>query len=214
MTEYSLSDIPSQEEAHAMECVFEELVSSICVEVACGMHRLAKTGVIPYSDIMIPRNFDPNHGDGDDGEGGGGGRQGKKRKILNGDGSEGGEYSVSSSYGDKQYSTKRRGSGWIDSNNESDDDAASAPPVTRGSQLDVWSRVPPKDPGNVLCSICGRQVNALRFAPHLDKCMGMVVQGVDMGMVVGQLHGVLRDDGELVDCFRFDKKHKLLKDLV
>lgn len=46
--------------------------------------------------------------------------------------------------------------------------------VTRQqSQTDIWGRIPTKEPKDLECSICGRQVNGLRFAPHLDKCMGI-----------------------------------------
>jgi hypothetical protein len=47
--------------------------------------------------------------------------------------------------------------------------------VTRQqSQTDIWGRIPPKEPKElVTCSICDRQVNTLRFASHLDKCMGI-----------------------------------------
>lgn len=37
---------------------------------------------------------------------------------------------------------------------------------------DIWNRLPPKEPKKLaLCTICNREVSALRFAPHLDKCM-------------------------------------------
>ena len=42
------------------------------------------------------------------------------------------------------------------------------------NQVDIWGRIPSKEPKyNVECRICGRMVSALRFAPHLDKCMGL-----------------------------------------
>jgi hypothetical protein len=40
-------------------------------------------------------------------------------------------------------------------------------------QTDIWGR-PPRPPNeNVECSVCNRQVSTVRFAPHLDKCMGI-----------------------------------------
>jgi Sgf11 (transcriptional regulation protein) len=40
------------------------------------------------------------------------------------------------------------------------------------NQLDIWNRIPPKEPKALAkCTICDRYVSALRFAPHLDKCM-------------------------------------------
>jgi hypothetical protein len=42
------------------------------------------------------------------------------------------------------------------------------------NSMDIWGRCPPKEPKETIeCSICHRQVNTLRFAPHLDKCMGI-----------------------------------------
>jgi hypothetical protein len=42
------------------------------------------------------------------------------------------------------------------------------------NHLDIWGRVPPKEPKqNVECRICGRMVSASKFAPHLDRCMGL-----------------------------------------
>lgn len=53
---------------------------------------------------------------------------------------------------------------------------AARPPTTKtqAQQLDIWGKRPPKEPKQLVeCLICGRQVNTLRFAPHLDKCMGI-----------------------------------------
>lgn len=46
--------------------------------------------------------------------------------------------------------------------------------MTRNQQNhnDIWNRLPPKEPKKLTtCTICNREVSALRFAPHLDKCM-------------------------------------------
>lgn len=53
-------------------------------------------------------------------------------------------------------------------------------PSTRHSSssplTDVWGRLPAKEPPFMIkCSICHRRINTLRFAPHLDKCMGLGV---------------------------------------
>lgn len=42
------------------------------------------------------------------------------------------------------------------------------------TQADIWGRIPTKEPKFLVkCSICNRMVNTLRFASHLDKCMGI-----------------------------------------
>ena len=48
--------------------------------------------------------------------------------------------------------------------------------ITRHQQnhTDIWGRIPLKEPKELaFCSICRRQVSVIRFAPHLDKCMGI-----------------------------------------
>lgn len=42
------------------------------------------------------------------------------------------------------------------------------------SNADIWGNIPPKEPKYLVeCQICRRQVAVSRFAPHLDKCMGL-----------------------------------------
>ncbi|GAX16146.1 hypothetical protein FisN_3Hh373 [Fistulifera solaris] len=42
------------------------------------------------------------------------------------------------------------------------------------TQVDIWGRLPNKEPETMIdCPLCKRLVNTLRFAPHLDKCMGI-----------------------------------------
>jgi hypothetical protein len=42
------------------------------------------------------------------------------------------------------------------------------------TNADIWGVMPAKEPNFLVsCHICNRQVNTLRFAPHLDKCMGL-----------------------------------------
>jgi hypothetical protein len=56
---------------------------------------------------------------------------------------------------------------------------ASEPPTpvlpTTTQQQDIWGKTPLKEDPNrfAVCRICGRHVSTLRFAPHLDKCMGL-----------------------------------------
>ncbi|KAL7579304.1 hypothetical protein ACA910_013983 [Epithemia clementina (nom. ined.)] len=42
-----------------------------------------------------------------------------------------------------------------------------------GRGKDIWGNYPVKEPKEMIpCPICNRSVSVLRFAPHLDKCMG------------------------------------------
>jgi Sgf11 (transcriptional regulation protein) len=50
--------------------------------------------------------------------------------------------------------------------------AAQSPLTLQQQQqhLDIWGNCHPKEPKYMVdCLICGRQVNTLRFSPHLDK---------------------------------------------
>lgn len=41
-------------------------------------------------------------------------------------------------------------------------------------QIDIWGRIPLKEPEySVECTVCKRPVNTLRYAQHLDKCLGI-----------------------------------------
>ena len=41
-------------------------------------------------------------------------------------------------------------------------------------QTDIWGRYPAKEPARLLeCTVCCQKVNGLRFASHLDKCLGI-----------------------------------------
>lgn len=55
---------------------------------------------------------------------------------------------------------------------DTDDEEEAPTIVTRHS--DIWGKVPPKEPKRAAkCTVCDREVSALRFAPHLDKCMNL-----------------------------------------
>ncbi|CAM9149561.1 unnamed protein product [Phaeothamnion confervicola] len=50
--------------------------------------------------------------------------------------------------------------------------AAAGGTSKRRAGFDIYGRVPPKEPvSHLTCGVCGRLVSALRYAPHLDKCM-------------------------------------------
>jgi len=54
--------------------------------------------------------------------------------------------------------------------------AVQPPPPPRSVMMmrDIWGRHPAKEPAElVTCSVCAGQVNGLRFASHLDKCLGI-----------------------------------------
>ena len=44
------------EEDRLVEFLYDKMIDSISTDVACGMHRMVKTGAIPYSDLVNPRS--------------------------------------------------------------------------------------------------------------------------------------------------------------
>mmetsp|Transcript_39921 Transcript_39921/g.82121 ORF Transcript_39921/g.82121 Transcript_39921/m.82121 type:complete len:226 (-) Transcript_39921:332-1009(-) len=183
-------------ESAVVEAVCEDLLTSMCIEVACSTHRMAKTGILPLSKIMGPTIGD--HSDAcmeNDGEDAGilvMGSNNKSRKRSS---------SIVHPEDDTTHTTKRaRSDTGTSSQNEGASekgdttmtDASFAAAVwSRNDQqasttadgvqqsnyaagVDIWGNVPPKEPRTTAkCDICGRQVSALRFAPHLDKCMNL-----------------------------------------
>lgn len=63
-----------------------------------------------------------------------------------------------------------KGSGGVSTRQQS-----SALTTQQSQQLeDIWGNIPLKEPKELLlCPVCHRSINALRFAPHLEKCMGI-----------------------------------------
>lgn len=188
-------------ESAVVEAVCEDLLTSMCIEVACSTHRMAKTGILPLSKIMDPTIGDHSDAcmENDGGEAGtsvvGSNNKSRRRSssILSS--------SILPSEDDTNHTTKRaRSDTGASSQNEgaseqgditmtdasfadavssrSDQQASTAAARVQQSNyaagVDIWGNVPPKEPRTTTkCDICGRQVSALRFAPHLDKCMNL-----------------------------------------
>lgn len=152
--------------------VYNELVSSLCIEVAYGVHRMAKNGTMKLSDIMIPRST---------------GRDSSSLTSAATDKikeetkrASGGTHKLQSA--DKPPPTKRqRCTTALVSEKAAEQERLSlrnspTPMVTRNasnnSLVDIWGRVLPKEPKKtVKCLHCGKCLSALRFAMHLDKCL-------------------------------------------
>ncbi|GKY93101.1 hypothetical protein MPSEU_000278300 [Mayamaea pseudoterrestris] len=57
---------------------------------------------------------------------------------------------------------------------ESNEDTATKLRRPIYSNADIWGAIPAQEPKYLVeCQICNRQVAVSRFAPHLDKCMGL-----------------------------------------
>ena len=184
-------DSPKQQSKGAMnpvvlELVYKSLISSVSVDVATRVHRMMKKGIYPSSELLVPKSRSEVY------------PQVYDKKDIE---SEEKEYSVEVPQRNKRnreeeeddYQKYIRVS--IDapaaataaesSSNKAEkapDNAISSPaqvaskqpPAPQQQYLDIWGKAPPKEPKDMVdCLICGRQVNTLRFAPHLDKCMGI-----------------------------------------
>lgn len=161
-----------------VQSLYDKLIDSISTDVACGMHRMVKTGT--YSDIMSPRS----------------------RKDL--------YPSIHSSTQEMEQSlhdhvvevfpvTKRPRMASVAYSEQNSEDAGSTDAIIENvpepmhtlrniGQNDIWGRIPPKEPkAAAKCPVCSRHISALRFAPHLDKCMGIGT----MTRVAAQNHSIV-----------------------
>lgn len=174
------------EEDRLVEFLYDKMIDSISTDVACGMHRMVKTGAIPYSDLVNPRS----------------------RRDIYSSIHESDQHMQDSL---EKYATevpppsKRQRRTSLDEVTESqqhsntipenqvtlEGDEKSQTMTTRGHAMaahDIWGRIPPKEPkATSACPVCSRQVSTLRFAPHLDKCMGIGT----MSRAAAQNHSII-----------------------
>ena len=149
--------------------LYDELVTSLCIEVAYGVHRMAKTGAIKLSEIMIPRD----------------GRNDLSSllatSVTNKEENMNGLQSVDNPPPNKRQRCTYSISEKIEQESQqkpletAKSRVSPTPMVTRNASnnpLDNWGRIIPKEPKmTVKCHHCGKAFNALRFATHLDKCL-------------------------------------------
>jgi hypothetical protein len=156
--------------------IYKELITSICVDVSHKMHRMIKTGQVSPKDLLIPTRIElyPSLYDN---------TQAAKQAL--------------DLYATELPSKRARFMQTDPITNNDDDDveedfdkndsdaytepADSEPaPATPAvmtlrhqASADIWGHPPKPGSENVECSVCNRQVSSVRFAPHLDKCMGI-----------------------------------------
>mmetsp|Transcript_20742 Transcript_20742/g.30561 ORF Transcript_20742/g.30561 Transcript_20742/m.30561 type:complete len:198 (-) Transcript_20742:120-713(-) len=166
------TDKATEEEYDIMtNAIYESILSSICVEFSCGMHRLAKTGVLPYSEIMTPSSNEEIESllitiSDDDSS-----TRGCKRKHRSEQQKKSG---ISGKFSSLSDGIGNGGSSAKAASMSQTTHMAPATRVSSGANGDIWARVPPKEPKHSpQCPNCGRSVSASRFASHLDKCMGI-----------------------------------------
>ena len=171
------------EEDRLVEFLYDKMIDSISTDVACGMHRMVKTGAIPYTDLVNPRSrrdiYPSIHESDQD-------MQDSLEEICH----------RASSKRQRRTSlddiTESQHSNTIPENQVTvEGDEKSQTMTTRGHAMaahDIWGRIPPKEPkATSACPVCSRQVSTLRFAPHLDKCMGIGT----MSRAAAQNHSII-----------------------
>jgi hypothetical protein len=167
-----------------VQSIYEHITTSVCIGYASNMHELIKTGEIPTSQLKTPSSrqdiFPELYIDKDPAEiqevldhyaTESPNRHSRKRKLRHTNTNK----STSSRAGSKDDEH-------AESENDNDDEdfkeQAEPKPTMQSRQtinrLDIWGRMPPKEPTHPCeCKLCGRHVSTLRFASHLDKCMGL-----------------------------------------
>jgi hypothetical protein len=182
-----------------VQSIYNNVISRVCIDVACNMHGLVKTGAFPMSALKEPSSRQEiypelykdqkdeevqatlekystevpkllqkrSYSEMVDTEGGGGGG--------------GGGENTTKDIKDIAASTTTIDGGGTGSSQPDPEVVAITPTMqTRHSvnHLDIWGRIPPREPKQTCeCQVCGRHVSTLRFAPHLDKCMGISARG-------------------------------------
>ena len=141
--------------------ILDDMVDAISVELACALHRMVKTGELKLSDIMFPRE-----------------RVSGKLGSWKFKDQESENVETTSPTPKKQKIDSNNVKQSTENEQTTENSEVSKTQVLdtnpRDSSLDIWGRIPPKEPKfTVNCQNCGKSVSAIRFAPHLDKCMGL-----------------------------------------
>jgi hypothetical protein len=141
--------------------IYNDILKEICVDVACDIHRMVKTGAAAaLSNPSRTEVYPQIHKQGED----------INEKLER--------------YATDQPLSKRFKPMialiCVDNDEGSATETVADTPtndrVTRHQQnhTDIWGRIPSKEPREMaFCKICSRHVSVARFAPHLDKCMGI-----------------------------------------
>jgi hypothetical protein len=160
------ADSPPDPVEPVVASIFDQLVTSVCVDVSFKIHRMIKTGEFSRRDLMISSRMELYPGVYEN--------EGEVRKALD-------EYATELPAKRPRLNTPTDSNGDRESVDKKDSDGSNDSAVTNSvmtrnqtnPQTDIWGR-PPRPPNeNVECSVCNRQVSTVRFAPHLDKCMGI-----------------------------------------
>ena len=175
----SSSHGPITVEAAVAEEICRDLITSIAIEVAFDTHRMAKTGVLPLPRLMDPAPRSAISANGDPTSPVPSANKSRRRSssfVPVEDDSEHGPQSKRSRSNTLASDGTGAGVGVGDTVGDAANGAQQQQEQVQQQPVgaDIWGRIPPKEPKVMpKCDICGRQVSALRFAVHLDKCMNL-----------------------------------------
>jgi hypothetical protein len=160
------ADRPPEAVDPLVASIFDQLITSVCVDFSFKIHRMIKTGEFSRRDLTISSRMELYPGVYENEE--------EVRRALD-------EYATELPAKRPRLNTPTDSNGDSESADKKDSDGSNDSAVTNSvmtrnqtnPQTDIWGR-PPRPPNeNVECSVCNRQVSTVRFAPHLDKCMGI-----------------------------------------
>lgn len=167
-------------EDRIVQSIYDHIVKTVCIDVARNMHELIKTGEIPASELKAPssrQEIYPELYNGKDpsvvrealeryATDQPSPRRSRKRKLHTSVETTRAATAPKPATGDNESDED-----FQDPSIPEEEEPAAQQTITH---LDIWGRMPPKEPKQTCaCRLCGRHVSTLRFAPHLDKCMGL-----------------------------------------
>ncbi|KAL3943757.1 MAG: hypothetical protein SGBAC_002180 [Bacillariaceae sp.] len=185
MSSNEQQEAKSSEDA-IVDSIYEHMVRSVCIDVACNMHELIKTGALPPSELLATSSRHEIYPEIYDGKSSievneilesFGTYQtttvSRKRKLPSEETAEDSPDGADTPDGPSKSADEEseEDEDFEDPSSAAEDKPSAKQPI---SNLDIWGNFPPKEPKKtVKCTLCSRFVSTSRFASHLDKCMGL-----------------------------------------
>lgn len=147
------------------EFIYDDILGSLCKSTATKLHRLIKCGEFHVGDLMDRRQLYPDVYENE---------EDMLRQLE--------IYAVEHVRNDPLVEEDFLTKGTLDTANYRDEmktehvpsQAAIAQQMTVTRHTDIWGNTPLKEPPEMIsCSVCSQKINTLRFASHLDKCLGL-----------------------------------------
>jgi hypothetical protein len=169
MTEKSSIAQMDSESMAIAEFIYDDILESLCKSTAAKLHRLIKYGELHVGDIMDRRQLYPDVYNSEEDM-----QQQlefyavEQAKPQNGPLVENDFLpGTIDSTNDKNYENEIK-------TEQGPQQATNTQQITVSRHTDIWGNTPLKEPAEMIsCSVCSQKINTLRFASHLDKCLGL-----------------------------------------